>query len=65
MLHVALIVYVTCYSMKWYNCISYALGHRVKSGVCAWYWLFTILGECVISSEIDTTSKMETHGCIK
>ena len=34
-------------------------------GVCAWYWLFTILGECVVSSEIGTTSKIETHGCIK
>ena len=64
MLHVALIVYVTCYSMEWHNCISYALGHRVKSGVCAWYCLFTILGECVVGSEIGTTSNIETHGCI-
>ena len=31
----------------------------------AWYWLFIILGECVVSSEIRTTSKIETHGCIK
>ena len=31
----------------------------------AWYWLFTIIGECVVSSEIGTTSKIETHGCIK
>ena len=31
----------------------------------AWYWLFTILVECVLSSEIGTTSKIETHGCIK
>ena len=29
------------------------------------YWLFTILGECVVSSEIGTTPKIETHGCIK
>ena len=64
-LHVVLILYVTCYSMKWHNCISYARGHRIKSGVCAWYWLFTILGECVVSSKIRTTSKIETHGCIK
>ena len=35
MLHVVLILNVTCYSMKWNNCISYAQGHRVKSGVCA------------------------------
>ena len=26
--------------------------------------LFTILGECVVSSKIGTTSKIETHGCI-
>ena len=31
----------------------------------AWYWLFTILGECVVSSEIEITSKIETHECIK
>ena len=31
----------------------------------AWYWLFTILGECVVSSEIGTTPKIETHGWIK
>ena len=31
----------------------------------AWYWLFTILGECIVSSEIRTTSKIETYGCIK
>ena len=31
----------------------------------AWYWLFTILGECVVSLKIGTTSKIETHGCIK
>ena len=57
MLHVVLILHITCYSLKWHNCISYALGHCVKSGVCAWYWLFTILGECVVSLEIGTTSK--------
>ena len=43
MLRVVLIFHVTCYSMKWHNCISYARGHRVKLGVYAWYWLFTIL----------------------
>ena len=31
----------------------------------AWYWLFTIRSECVLSSKIGTTSKIETHGCIK
>ena len=31
----------------------------------AWYWLFTIIGECVVSSKIGTTSIIETHGCIK
>ena len=31
----------------------------------AWYWLFTIPGECVVSSEIGTTFKIETHRCIK
>ena len=41
------------------------MGHHVESGVYAWYWLFTILGECVVSSEIDITSKIETYGCIK
>ena len=51
--------------MKWHDCISYARSHRVESGVGAWYWLFTILGECVVSSEIGTTSKIETHGYIK
>ena len=23
----------------------------ITLGVCSWYWLFTILGECVVSSE--------------
>ena len=36
MLHVALIMHVTRYGIKWYICISYALGHRAKSGVWAW-----------------------------
>ena len=31
----------------------------------ALYWLFTITSECVVSSEIGTASKIETHGCIK
>ena len=67
MLHVVLILHETCYSVKMLHVvlISYARGHRVKSGVCAWYWLFTIIGECVVSSEIRTTSKIETHRCIK
>ena len=65
MLHVVLILHVTCYSMKWHNCISYARGHRVKSGVCAWYWLFTILGECVVGSENWNNVQIETHMCIK
>ena len=51
--------------MKLHDCISYARSHHVQSGVGAWYWLFTILGECVVSSEIRTTSKIETHRCIK
>ena len=50
--------------MKWQDFISYARSHRVKSGVGALYWLFTILGECVVSSKIGTTSKIETYGCI-
>ena len=50
--------------MKWHDCISYARSHRVESGVGAWYWLFTILSECVVNSKIGTTSKIETHGCI-
>ena len=47
------------------TCISYAWPHRVESGVGAWYWLFTILGECVVSSEIGIASKIETYGYIK
>ena len=31
----------------------------------AWYWLLTILGECVVSSKIGTTPKIETHRCIQ
>ena len=58
MLHVVLILHVTCYNMKWHNCISYAWGHRVKSGVCAWYWLLTILGECVVSSKMRRHPKL-------
>ena len=58
-------LHVTCYSMKRHNCIPYEHGHRVKSGVCAWYCLFTILDECVVSLEIGTTSKIETHRCIR
>ena len=61
LLHIVLILHVTCYSMKWHNCISYTRGHCVKSDVCAWYWLFTILGECVVRLEIRTTSKIETY----
>ena len=57
LLHVVLIFHVTCYSMKWNNFISYARGHHVKSGVCAWYWLFTILSECVVSSELGQCPK--------
>ena len=41
--HVVLILYATCYSMKWHNYVSYARGHRAKLGVCAWYLLVTIL----------------------
>ena len=51
--------------MKWHDFISYARSHRIESGVGAWYWLLTILGECVVSLEIGTTSKIETHVCIK
>ena len=61
MLHVVLILHVTCYSMKWHNCISDARGHRIKSGVCAWYWLFTIL-ECVVSSEMGRHPKLRLTG---
>ena len=62
MLHVVLILNVICYSMKLHNCISYARGNRVKSGVCAWYWLFTILGECVVSSDMGRRQKMRPTG---
>ena len=34
------------------------MGHRVESGVCAWYWLFTILGEYVVSSEMELCPKL-------
>ena len=37
MLHVALLVHVAWYSMKWYDCILYARSHCVESGVGAWY----------------------------
>ena len=62
MLHVVLILRVTCYTMKWHNCISYAWGHGVKLGVCGWYWLFTILGECVVSSEMGLLPKLRLTG---
>ena len=39
------------------------MGTSRQVGVCAWYWLFTILSECVVSSEIGTKSKIETHRC--
>ena len=55
-------------NMNWHE-MAYShficTGHCVEWGVCAWYWLFTILGECVVSSEIGTTSEIETHECIK
>ena len=51
--------------MKLHDCISYAQSHRIESSVGAWYWLFTILGECVVSSEIGITSKIENHMYIK
>ena len=52
MLHVVLIVHVAWHSMKLHDCISYARSHHVKSGVCQWYWSFTILSECLVSSEM-------------
>ena len=52
MLHVALIVHVAWHSMKLHDCISYARSHHVKSGVCQWYWSFTILSECLVSLEM-------------
>ena len=55
-------LHVTCYSMKWHNYISYARGHRVKSGVCSWYWLFTILSECVVTSEMGQRPKLRLTG---
>ena len=56
-LHVALIMYVTGYSMKWHIHISYARDIAL-SRVCAWYWLFTILGEYVVSSKMRRRSKL-------
>ena len=44
--------------MKWHDCISYAWSHRVESGVCAWCWLLTILGEYVVSSEMGQCPKL-------
>ena len=32
------------------SCISYARTHRVKSGVGAWYDLFTSVGKWVVNS---------------
>ena len=58
-------LYIARHSMKLHDYLSYARSHRVESVVGAWYWLFTILGECVMSSEIRTMSKIETHRCIK
>ena len=58
-------LHVAGHSMKWHDFILYARSHRVKSGVGSWYWLFIILSECVVSSKIGTTSKIETHMCIK
>ena len=43
------------------SCISCARSHRVKSGVCAEYCLFTGVGEWVVSSENGTKSKVEIH----
>ena len=63
-INVACSSYCAC-SMKWHDYISYAWSHGVELGVCAWYWLLTILGECVVSSKIGTTSEIETHGCTK
>ena len=57
--------HVARHVMKLHDCISYARSHHVESGVGAWYWLFTKNDECIVSLEIGTTSKIETHGCIK
>ena len=43
--------------MKWHDYISYGQSHRVESGVYALCWLFTILGECVVSSEMGQRPK--------
>ena len=50
MLHVDLMMHVT---------FSFHIqGGIVLSRVCAWYWLFTILSECVVSSEIGRRPKL-------
>ena len=56
-INVACSSYYAC-SMTSHDCISYARSLCVESGVCAWYWLFTILGECVVSLELGQRPKL-------
>ena len=47
------------------SCITYARSHRVKSGVGAWYGLFTSVGKWVMNSgENGKKSKVEIHECV-
>ena len=64
MFHVALIYTCNMKENVLTSCISYARSHRIESGVGAWYWVFTGVGEWVVSSENGTKSKVETHGCV-
>ena len=65
MFHVALIHTCNMKENALASCISYARSHRVNSGVGAWSYLFTDVGEWVVSSENGTKSKVETHEGVK
>ena len=64
MFHVALIYICNMKENALASCISYAWSQRVESGVGAWSCLFTGVGECVVSLENGTKSKVETHGSV-
>ena len=65
MFHVALIHIFNRKENALASCISYAWSHRVESGVGSWSFLFTGVGEWVVSSENGTKSKVETHEGVK
>ena len=56
-------LHVEWHNMKLHDCISYAQSHRVESGVCQWYWSFTILDECLVSSEMGQRPKSRLTVC--